>query len=300
MASQIVNPTTFNVSTDMIFTKLKVGTKGNKSIGLLGTASKKPLLVQTPLMMTWGVNEYEQDNQPTSYSVNLQFPRTEDSTKSIQAYLSMVQEFETAVKNYVAANSMECFGKKLSEEVISDKWTPILKYPKNKETGEPELDRMPTMRIKLPIWDGKPGFDLYDVDNNLLVSADNGRTADEFIQKGSHMANIIKCGGIWFAGGNFGVTWRLYQGKVKPVETLETGVCHISLSEEELNTKVTYTEDEEEESSSGGNTKTVTTYDTDEEVDPSDVPAEEAPVEEAPVEEAPVETPKKGTKKSKK
>jgi len=185
---------------------------------------------------------------------------------------------------------MECFGKKLSEEVISDKWNPILKYPKNKETGEPDLERMPTMRIKLPIWDGKPGFDLYDVDNNLLVSADNGRTADEFVQKGSHMANIIKCGGIWFAGGNFGVTWRLYQGKVKPVETLETGVCHISLSEEELNTKVTYSEEEEEDNNKSNTT--TTTYDTDEEVDPSDVPVEET-------EPTPVEPPKKG-KKSKK
>ena len=297
MNSQIVNPSTFSMKSDVIFTKLKVAPKGNKSVGILGSNTKKPILIQTPLMMTWGVEEYENENQPTSYSINLQFPRVEDSNKPIDAFLSMIQQFEQAVIIHVSENSMEFFGKKLSDEVIRDKWKPILKYPKNTETGEADMERMPSMRMKLPIWEGKPGFDIYDIEDNILVSSDNGRTADEFVQKGCHMASIIKCGGIWAAGGNFGVTWRLYQGKVKPTESLESGVCHISLSDDELNNKITYYVDDNTDDNSDGNNKQITKYDTDEDVDPSDVPEDDINI--VSEEKVPL-PPKKGAKKSKK
>ena len=43
---------------------------------------------------------------------------------------------------------------------------------------------------------------------------------------------MIQCGGIWFANGKFGVTWKLVQAVVKPKETLK-GKCHIVLSAED-------------------------------------------------------------------
>jgi hypothetical protein len=51
----------------------------------------------------------------------------------------------------------------------------------------------------------------------------------DFITKGSKLATLIQCGGIWFANGKFGVTWKLVQAVIKPRETL-FGRCHISLS----------------------------------------------------------------------
>jgi hypothetical protein len=40
---------------------------------------------------------------------------------------------------------------------------------------------------------------------------------------------VLQCGGVWFAGGKFGVTWKLFQAVVKPKTTLR-GKCHINLS----------------------------------------------------------------------
>ena len=40
---------------------------------------------------------------------------------------------------------------------------------------------------------------------------------------------VFQCGGVWFAGGKFGVTWKLFQAVVKPKTTLR-GKCHIQLS----------------------------------------------------------------------
>ena len=52
------------------------------------------------------------------------------------------------------------------------------------------------------------------------------------IAKGSHVAVVLQCGGLWFANGKFGVTWKLLQGVVKPRETMK-GKCHIFLSSED-------------------------------------------------------------------
>ena len=52
------------------------------------------------------------------------------------------------------------------------------------------------------------------------------------IPKASNVAIVVQCGGIWFANGKFGVTWRLVQGLVKPRATLK-GKCHIQLDAEE-------------------------------------------------------------------
>lgn len=40
---------------------------------------------------------------------------------------------------------------------------------------------------------------------------------------------MIQCGGLWFANGKFGVTWRLVQGIVQPKLSMR-GRCHLSLT----------------------------------------------------------------------
>jgi len=54
----------------------------------------------------------------------------------------------------------------------------------------------------------------------------------DLIAKGSHVAVVLQCGGVWFAGGKFGVTWKLFQAVVKPKTTLR-GKCHINLSQDD-------------------------------------------------------------------
>jgi hypothetical protein len=75
---------------------------------------------------------------------------------------------------------------------------------------------------------------LFDTHNNILIPNDDGVTPEELIPKGSEIACIIQCGGIWFANGKFGVTWKLFQGVVKPTQTLAKGQCHIKLDGSEV------------------------------------------------------------------
>jgi hypothetical protein len=60
------------------------------------------------------------------------------------------------------------------------------------------------------------------VDNSLI-------TPMELIQKGTNVASLIQCGGIWFANGKFGVTWKLVQVVVQKPRGALSGQCFINL-----------------------------------------------------------------------
>ena len=196
---------------------------------MLNSKTKRSIMISTPLMMNYGVNVYENQGSTSSYSMSLQFPREEFSNKEADEFLGMLQELEEKVLSDAIKNSKEWFGKVQSKDVVEAFWNPILKYPKN-EAGEPDKTRRPTLKVKLPTWDGEFKFELFDVENQMLIPNGEGKTPEEFIEKGSNIACILQCGGIWMANGNFGVSWKLYQGVVKQTERLAKGTCHIQLS----------------------------------------------------------------------
>jgi hypothetical protein len=110
----------------------------------------------------------------------------------------------------------------------------MLKYPKDKATGEADTTRAPTLKVKIPFWDGEWKTELYNVDQEAIYPDPNGGTLTpkDLIAKGSHIASVIMIGGIWMSNGKFGVTFRLVQGVVKPKASMK-GVCQIQLSTED-------------------------------------------------------------------
>jgi len=269
MASIISTALTFKPTEHMIYTKIKANKTAGKSVGIINTESKKSLFVQTPLIMTWGVNKYENVGKDDSYDLALQFPRSEFSNEDTTNLLDMFKSFEDCVMDEACKMSKEWFGKNLSREVIESRWTPMLKFPKD-ESGEPDKTRSPTLKVKCPIWNGEYKFELFDVNHVALNPSVEGTTLEECIQKGSNIACIIQCGGVWFTDKAFGVTWKLYQGVVKPLDVLEKGKCHINVSVEdkELLNK---------ESSTTESTVTTATYDSDGEEEETSKPDDPEP-----------------------
>jgi hypothetical protein len=51
----------------------------------------------------------------------------------------------------------------------------------------------------------------------------------DFIKKGTNLAVIITCGGLWFANGKFGVTWKLAQAMVQKPKPSLLDECLIKL-----------------------------------------------------------------------
>jgi hypothetical protein len=91
------------------------------------------------------------------------------------------------------------------------------------------MTREPTIKIKLPIYKDESKFDLFDTNSHSIYPNENGDTPDALVQKGANVWTVITSGGIWFANGKFGVTWKLNQAIVKPPDTFEKGKCYIPI-----------------------------------------------------------------------
>ena len=216
----------------------KVNASGGKNVPLYNVSAKKGLTLQTPLMLTWGVNEWTDDNSGRkTYDMSLQFPTPEYANTNTTQFLENMMALEEHIKETAVSKSKEWFNKaRMSAEVVDALWTPMLRYTKNKETGEPDKTKMPSMKVKLPFYDGKFEFELYDNNGESIFNAQmNDNHPSELIPKASNVAIVLQCGGIWFANGKFGVTWRLVQGLVKPRASLK-GKCHIVLDADEQTT----------------------------------------------------------------
>lgn len=237
--STVINATQFNSAKDVKFTKPRVNKSGGKSVGILNSKGSVVLL-STPLIYTWGMNEFvDEATGRKSYDLNIQFPNESYPNEQNSKFLDNMIAFQNKIKQDAMTNSVEWFNKprsKFSAEVADALFHPILKYPKDKNTGEPDVTKAPTMKIKVDFYDGDFKCEIYDMNKTLLFPNKNNSSVTspmEFIPKGINVALVIKCGGLWFANGKFGCTWKLLQAAVKPKASLK-GQCLIQMNSEDV------------------------------------------------------------------
>ena len=233
--NMIINATTFSPEEDTKYMKPKINKSGGKSVGVLNNTSGKSLYLSTPLMLTWGVSEFvDEKTGRKSYDMSLQFPRDDYRTEATDKFLENITAFQAKLKADCIANSKDWMNKaKMSAEVVDALFHPMLKHPKDPETGEPDYTRAPTLRVKLEYWDEKFNCEVYDLEQKLVFPNDESDVMPmDLIEKASNVAVVIRCGGLWFANGKFGCTWKLVQAVVKPKASLK-GRCLITLSSDE-------------------------------------------------------------------
>ena len=207
----------------------KANASGGKAISVFSTSINSGLKISTPLMLTWGASDFEGNKQ---YAMSLQFPSPEYMTVDTEAFFRNMKTFEDNIKADALTNSQEWFGKiHKSPDVIDALFTPMLKYPKDKQTKDFDYSKSPILSVKTPNYEGTWRFEVYDEDENKLYPDSSNALLNplDFLQRGIHLACIIQCGGLWFANGKFGITWRLAQAVVqKPKETIG-GKCLLKL-----------------------------------------------------------------------
>jgi hypothetical protein len=301
----MIQGVSFRPATDIKYSKAKVNSSGGKSVGVVNAHTGQTLYLGTPLLMTWGIQEFvDEKTKKVSYDMALQFPSDEYQSADSKAFLKAMVEFEQKLKADALVNSKDWFAKpKMTHDAVDALFTPVLKYPTDKTTCEKDTSKAPTMKIKVPFWNNKwEGVEVYDVDKVCLYPSSNPSVSPkDLITKMSHVVTMIQCGGLWFANGKFGVTWRLVQGIVQPRLSMR-GRCHLSLTPSEtvkLQTEAEKQEqqqqfcDDDDVASSVPVTETVDSDDgeSDEEHDGGLARMPSLPVAAAPVQ--PVEAPKK-------
>ena len=269
----------FNPSTDLTYNKPRVNKSGGKTIGILNSKTNRQLNLSTPLLLTWGLNERVDDQTGrVSYDMSLQFPSESYHNEQTRKFMDTMIEFENEVKKQAIKNSKQWLNMaKLTDGQVDVLFHPMLNWPKNKETGERDTERSPTLKVKLDYWDSKFNCEIYDMNKELLFpNVEDKFYPMDLLTKASNVACIIKCGGVWFANGKFGVTWRLVQAVVKPKASL-TGKCFIELTTDERD-KLNEQQDEDEDVSKPSVTSTHVS-----DSDSSDQESEDNVVESPPV-----------------
>ena len=290
MAERIVDGAQFNAE-NIMYTAPKASAQGGKSVNILNKTTKTTLTLSTPLMLTWGASDFKKEGEEFGngrFELSLQFPNEEYKTSDTDAFLKNLKKFEDKIKSDALLYSKEWFGKvHKSAEIIEELFTPLLKYPKNKSTGEYDYSKQPTIRVKLPQWEGVWKTEIYDEESNrLFPSSENpGVTPLEFLKKGSNIACLIQFAGIWFVNGKFSASWKLIQAVVQKPRAQLQGQCFIRLKtqdKEKLKNQSVNNDDEPV-------TISTTVDDSDVDEDPEDEdPEDEQEAASVPVAAAPV------------
>ena len=219
----------------------KINDRGAKSINIISTQTNRALHISTPLMMTWGISDFTDEKTGESdgkFTISLNFPNDQYKTEATTDFLKKLKDFENQILDDAVKNSEVWFGDELSRDVVKHNFFPFIKYSKDKNTKKLDLTKPPSIRAKVPNYDGRWAIEIYDTNQKLIFPCDNDRmTPQDFITKMSKVACVLQCGGLWFGGKGWGVTWKLNQCVVKPQEIISVyGKCHIALSTDEITT----------------------------------------------------------------
>jgi len=234
MTDSIIDGTNIDTSV-FAYSAPKAHASGGKVVNLLNKHFKESLTLSTPLILTWGAQEGQEQGsgKPTGkYTMSLQFPSSEYSNPDAEAFLNSMKALQAKIKADAITYSKEWFGKEIkSAEVIDEKFNIMLRHPK-KSKGSVEVDesKAPTLTVKIPQWSGVWKPEIYDEDGEPLYI--NGKvnshlTPLEFLKPKTHIICLLQCGGLWFVNGKISITWNLKQAIVqKPKQTME-GTCFL-------------------------------------------------------------------------
>jgi len=237
MSSSIVLSTEKWSPSALRYMQPKVNDRGGKSITIISTQTNRSLYVTLPMLLSWGISDYTDEKTGESdgkYTISIQFPRDQERRPDTDLALQKMKDFEEQILTDAVKHSEAWFGKKQSREIVEYGYFSFLKHSKNKDTKEVDSTKAPSIRPKVPNYDGKWKVEIYDTQSNLLFpAASENATPMEFVPKRSNVICMLQCGGIWVGGKGWGLTWKLAQCVVKPQEMESVfGKCNIMISDE--------------------------------------------------------------------
>jgi hypothetical protein len=166
-------------------------------------------------MMTcpYGVSRWPNDNGGSDkIQLDLSMNGYDGSNPLVKEAHDMFVKMEEMLVNKALENSMSWFKKKYtSADVIKELFYPIVKFSKDKETGELSHKFPPVIRLTIP--KKRTGEIETEVFNNKKQSV----AFDDIDWKGASVTAIIEVSSVYvIGGGKFGMTFKARQLKVVP------------------------------------------------------------------------------------
>ena len=220
---------------------MRVNDNGGKSVYL--NYENGIFKMQTPVMqMPYNMGVYDKGDYP-KYSIDVAF-RDLDSDYRIRGFHENMNQLEKFILETALKNSKKWFAKThKSLDVLSALFTPLVKKSIDRETGEPDGRYADTMKFKLPVRDGRPGFDITDFEDKPLKDAELA----SMLTKESKVQAILRCGGIWIIAGKFGCTWTVEKLRVESSGAGGNNISFIDDDEDSQNESEEEVEDTSDE-----------------------------------------------------
>ena len=231
MSNAIIDGTNIDLSV-FSYSAPKPNPAGGKVVNLYNKHAKESLTIAVPLMGSWGAQEVKTlDGAGTGkYTMTLQFSKGQYTTPDADKFLEQMKIVEQKIKQDAMSYSKDWFGKEIkSMDVMDEKFTPMLKYPKiNKGSEERDYSQPPQLTVKLPCWKDVWQTSVFDEDYNPLYvkgKSEPGVSPLDFLRTTSkapvQVIALIQCAGLWFVGSpaKVSITWNLKQVIVRKPKT---------------------------------------------------------------------------------
>jgi hypothetical protein len=204
-------------ASDIQFSEPKINKQGGKSIAFKYRSQNVQFrfpLLGFPGGVLMKENENKDGSTSTSYTMSASLQGCDPygrepamGTDEVSKSYNFLRDFQESVIQAAVANSAAWFGKKRGEESIRDSFNKFLSVSvdKTNDGWVPNGKYPPSLRFKLPVYDGKVSMDVIDSEDNTIALAPT--ELQGALPKGSQ-AKIIAQGSIYIIGQGFGLTWR--------------------------------------------------------------------------------------------
>jgi hypothetical protein len=141
------------------------------------------------------------------------YAREQSEDQTIGPLYNFMLALQNKLVVWATENSSKLFGKKRSEESIRDSFKSILSVSTDKNGDEyvPNGKYPPSLRLKVPVYDGRVDMDAVDGSMNpYALTPDSLKSVfQKYVQ-----ANLVITGSIYIIGQSFGVSWRIKNAQV--------------------------------------------------------------------------------------
>ena len=155
----------------------------------------------------FGISDYKGSKK---YSLSLEIAESE---------AEILRQFEALALDHVVKNRDALVGlnksnKSKSKEMVED----AFRSPLKKNTDGRFFLNVKVKTSK----DGKWNVKLFDENKDMIYPNEESDAGPlELVEKFAKVSSVLQFEGVWFTGGKFGVSWRLVQAMVFPVEQRE-------------------------------------------------------------------------------
>jgi hypothetical protein len=200
----VVSPTSLNVS-KITFSPVKTQERTGARFAYVNYGGDtKPLIMQVGSLGTaFGLSKMTADGKD-KYSIDLKLYGYDDPEghPKVAAIYNALKGLDDFMIDQGVKNSKAWFKGDKSREVISELYTPGVKFSKDAEGNLKPYP--PNLKVKMPCYDGKFATQVTDDKGRAL----NDIPLEDLIVKGCEMTVLMQCTGVWFSNGKFTLSWK--------------------------------------------------------------------------------------------